>query len=118
MSEMIAAVKVRGNVDVPKPVEDTMTNLGLKNRNQIVVFEKDGSVEGMMNKAKDYVTYGEISEEVVEMLEERYDGDVEHGTVISARPPSKGYRSTKRGFGQGGSLGKRPSVDDLVKRMV
>ncbi|EHK01312.1 hypothetical protein HRED_08905 [Candidatus Haloredivivus sp. G17] len=27
---MIAAVKVRGNVDVPQPIKDTMTNLGLK----------------------------------------------------------------------------------------
>jgi len=118
MTEMIAAVKVRGNVDVPKPVKDTMTNLGLKNRNQIVVYEKDGSVEGMMNKAKDYITYGEVSDEVIEMLEERYEEDVEHGTVIAARSPSKGFKSTKKGFKQGGSLGKRPSVDSLIKRMV
>lgn len=114
---MIAAVKVRGNVDVPKPIEDTMTNLGLKKRNQIVFFEESESVEGMMNKAKDFITYGEVSDEVIEEVEERYQ-EVESGTVISARPPSKGFRDTKRGYNQGGSLGKRESVDSLIKRMV
>jgi len=117
MADMIAAVKIRGNVDVPKPVQDTMTNLGLENRNQIVLYEDDDSIKGMMNKAKDYITYGEVSDEVVEMLEERYE-EVGHGTVISATPPSKGFKSTKKGFSQGGSLGKRPSVDSLIKRMI
>ena len=109
MADMIAAVKIRGNVDVPKPVQDTMTNLGLVKRNQIVLYEDDDSIKGMMNKAKDYITYGQISDEVVEMLEERSD-EVGHGTVISATPPSKGFKNTKKGFSQGGSLGKRPSV--------
>lgn len=114
---MIAAVKVRGNVDVPQPIKDTMTNLGLKKRNQMVFFEKSDSVEGMMNKAKDFITYGEVSEEVIEEVEERYQ-EIESGTVVSARPPSKGFRDTKRGYNQGGSLGKRESIDSLLKRMV
>lgn len=33
-------------------------------------------------------------------------------------PPRKGYRSTKRSFTEGGSLGKRDSIDDLIMRMV
>jgi large subunit ribosomal protein L30 len=114
---MIAAVKVRGNVDVPQPVKDTMTNLGLKNRNQIVFYEDSDSVRGMMNKAKDYITYGEVSEEVIEKVKERYE-KVESGKVISARPPSKGFRDTRRGFNQGGSLGERKSLDSLIERMV
>jgi ribosomal protein L30/L7E len=114
---MIAAVKIRGNVDVPQPVEDTMTNLGLKKRNQIVFYEDSESIRGMMNKAKDFITYGEVSDEVIEKVEERYQ-EVESGTVVSARPPSKGFRDTKRGFNQGGSLGKRKSVDSLIERMV
>jgi len=115
---MIAAVKVRGNVDVPQPVEDTMTNLGLKKRNQIVVYEKDDSVLGMMNKAKDYITYGEISDETLELIEDKNGEEVTHGTVINSTPPSKGFKNTKRGAGQSGSLGKRKSLDDLINRMV
>lgn len=114
---MIAAVKVRGNVDVPQPVKDTMTNLGLKKRNQIVFYEDSDSIRGMMNKVKDYITYGEVSDEVIEKVEDRYQ-KVDNGTVVSARPPSKGFKDTKRGSNQGGSLGKRSSIDSLIERMV
>ncbi len=116
---MIAAVKVRGNVDVPQPVKDTMTNLGLKKKNQLVVYDENDSISGMMNKAKDYITYGELSEEVVKALEEKH-GEVTHGKVYSLSPPSKGFKSTKKHVNQGGSLGKRQQkeMDNLVKRMV
>ena len=116
---MIAAVKVRGNVDVPQPVKDTMTNLGLKKKNQVVLYEENDSILGMMNKAKDYITYGEVSDEVVKALEEKY-GEASHGKVYSLSPPSKGFKGTKRHVNQGGSLGKRGTgeLDDLVKRMV
>ncbi len=116
---MIAAVKIRGNVDVPRPVKDTMTNLGLEKRNQLVVYEENDSIQGMMNKAKDYITYGEISEEIVKALEEKH-GEVTHGKVYSLSPPSKGFKGTKRHVNQGGSLGKRQKeeMNSLVKRMV
>ncbi len=114
---MIAAVKVRGNVDVPQPVKDTMTNLGLKNRNEIRLYEDTESVRGMLNKAKDYIAYGEISEESVELLEERYDG-VEVGNTISAKPPRKGFKNTRRNVNQGGSLGNHGEINDLIQRMV
>lgn len=114
---MIAAVKIRGNVDVPQPVKDTMTNLGLRNRNEIRLYEDTESVRGMLNKAKDYIAYGEISEETVEMLEERYN-NVETGNTISAKPPSKGFKNTRRNVNQGGSLGNHGEIDDLIQRMV
>lgn len=114
---MIAAIKVRGNVDVPKPIKDTMTNLGLKNRNQIRLYEDTESIRGMLNKAKDYIAYGEVSEETVEKLEERY-GNAEVGETISARPPSKGFKNTRKNVNQGGSLGKHENIDELIERMV
>lgn len=114
---MIAAVKIRGNVDVPQPVKDTMTNLGLKNRNEIRLYEDTESVKGMLNKAKDYIAYGEVSEETVEMLEDRY-GSAEVGNTINAKPPRKGFKNTKRNVKQGGSLGNHGEIDDLIQRMV
>ncbi|MFP4038641.1 MAG: uL30 family ribosomal protein [Candidatus Nanohaloarchaea archaeon] len=114
---MIAAVKVRGSVDAPHTIEDTMQNLGLENRNQIVFYEENDSIKGMMNKAKDFITYGEVSDDIIEEVEERYE-EVESGTVIDARPPSKGFRNTKKGVNQSGSLGKRDSIDSLLKRMI
>ncbi|EHK01313.1 hypothetical protein HRED_08910, partial [Candidatus Haloredivivus sp. G17] len=57
----------------------------------------------MMNKAKDFITYGEVSDDVIEEVEERYQ-EIESGTVVSARPPSKGFRDTKRGYNQEAAL--------------
>ena len=114
---MIAAVKVRGNVDVAKPIKDTMRNLGLDKRNQIGLYEDSDSLRGMLDKAKDYIAYGQVSEETVEMLEDRY-GDAESGNTISAKPPKKGFRNTRKNVNQGGSLGNHENIDDLIQRMV
>jgi large subunit ribosomal protein L30 len=115
---MIAAVRVRGLPDVSQKVSNTLDNLGLRKKHQVVVYEDDPSIEGMMNKAKDYVAYGEISDETVEALEERNGEDVEHGTVVSLRAPKGGFKNTRKNVGQGGTLGKRDDMDDLLQRMV
>lgn len=114
---MIAAVKVRGNVDAPQPVIDTLENLGLEKKNQIGIYEDTESIRGMLNKAKDFITYGEVDEETLEELQERY-GEIEPGTVIDARPPSKGFKDTRKNVNQGGSLGERNSIDDLLLRQA
>jgi large subunit ribosomal protein L30 len=117
MTDLVAAVKVRGDVDAPEKIRKTVQNLGLEKSNQIGLYEDNESVRGMLKKAKDFIAYGEISEEVVEQLEERY-GKSEAGEVIDARPPSKGFRSAKKNVNQGGSLGNHGNIDDLIKRMV
>ena len=68
---MIAAVKVRGSIDGRQKVKRTLEDLKLDSRNKCVVFEDSESVKGMLNVAKDYITFGEIDEETVEKLEER-----------------------------------------------
>ena len=115
---MIAAVRVRGPVDVPAKVKKTLNDLKLEKRNQIVVFEENDAVEGMMNHAKDFIAYGEIDDETVDALEEKKGEEVENGDVFDCRPPKKGFRDTRKQVGQGGTLGKHDNLDDLVRRMV
>lgn len=115
---MIAAVRVRSDIDAREKVSRTLEDLGLEKNNQCVVYEDSDSIRGMMNLVKDYIAYGEVDEETVEKLEEKAGEDLESGDVISLSPPSKGYKDTKKNHGQGGSLGKRPDVDELVERMV
>jgi ribosomal protein L30/L7E len=111
---MLAAVRIRGRVDVPEKIDATLDNLGLRKRNQIVLIEKDNEAKkGMLKKAKDYITYGEISKETAEELQEKS----EDGTV-SLSPPSGGFKDTRRNVAQGGSLGKREEMDDLVQKML
>lgn len=115
---MIAAVRIRGLQDVRQKVSRTLDNLKLRKKHQVVVYEDDPAVEGMMKQAKDYIAYGEISDETVEALEERSGEEVEHGTVVNLRSPKGGFKNTRKNTGQGGSLGERDDMDQLLKRMV
>jgi len=114
---MIAAVRLRGPVDVDQQTEDTLSNLNLHKTNQLVVFEESRSIRGMMNHAKDFITFGEVTEETVEMIEEE-EGSFESGDSFDTRPPRKGYEDTRSQVGQGGSLGEREDMDELVRRML
>jgi len=115
---MIAALRIRGPVDVKKKVNKTLSDLSLEKRNQVVLLNDNNSVKGMLQKTKDFITFGEISDEMAEKLAERADAEVEHGTTVSLSPPSDGFRATKKQVGQGGSLGERENLDELLSRMV
>ncbi|MFB6144655.1 MAG: uL30 family ribosomal protein [Candidatus Nanohaloarchaea archaeon] len=115
---MIAAVRVRGDVDANKKASTTMENLQLTRKNRLVVYEDSDSIRGMFSRAKDYITYGELDEETVEALEEKKGEEVESGDTFNLTPPSGGFKNTKKQVGQGGSLGKRNDMDGLVQRML
>lgn len=60
-----AIIRVRGHSGVNKDIEDTMVMMRLTRINHCVVLPETDSIKGMLNKTKDYVTYGEISEETL-----------------------------------------------------
>ena len=66
--EKIVAVRLRGKWNVRKEVEDTLCLLGLRRKNHCVVLENNKSNLGMLKKVKDYITYGEIKEEILNKL--------------------------------------------------
>jgi len=115
---VIAAIRVRGTYDVPHKSQETMHNLNLEKKNQCVIYEDEESIRGMFKQAKDFITYGEVSDETVEAIEDAKEVEVDHGTVISLAPPSGGFNSTKRNVNQGGALGQRENLDELLHKMV
>ncbi|MFB6213784.1 MAG: uL30 family ribosomal protein [Candidatus Nanohaloarchaea archaeon] len=115
---MIAAVKVRGDIDAREKVSRTLEDLKLTKRNRCVLLEETDANLGMLKVAKDYIGYGEVSDETLEKIEERKGSDVEAGDTVSLASPSGGFKSTKNNHGQGGSLGRRPDIDELVAKMV
>jgi large subunit ribosomal protein L30 len=68
MSQKIAVVRVRGTVKVRKDIEDTLSMLNLSKPHQAVILDDRPTYLGMLNKAKDYITYGEIEPDVLETL--------------------------------------------------
>lgn len=115
---MIAAIKVRGEIDAGRKVSKTFETLSLEKKHQLVLVEDNDSMRGMLNKVKDYIAYGDISDETLEALEEETGRDLEAGDTVSLTPPSGGFRSTKENFEAGGSLGDHKNLDELVKNMM
>ena len=65
---MIAAVRVRGRTGVKKGIQDTMSMLKLTRINHLVLLHEDPTYKGMLVKAKDYITWGEIDEETITQI--------------------------------------------------
>jgi len=65
---MYAIIRLRGNVNVRPEIKYTLGLLRLQRVNHCVVIEENGYNKGMIVKAKDYVAWGEISEDMLETL--------------------------------------------------
>lgn len=65
---MIAAVRVRGRTGIKKEIADTLDMLKLTRINHAVLIEENPSYKGMLQKAKDYITWGEVDPETVNDL--------------------------------------------------
>lgn len=151
---MIAAVRVRGRTGVKKGIQDTMSMLKLTRINHLVFLHEDATYKGMLIKAKDYITWGEIDVDTVSQIitkrgklsgnvkvTEKYikentdyssieelakavsagEASVEDAgikPVFRLHPPRKGYEATKTSFKEGGSLGNREDINELVLKMV
>ncbi len=66
--KIVLAIRVRGQVRVKPQIEDTLNKLLLGRLHQARILKISPSLEGMIVKAKDYITWGEVSEEVIEKL--------------------------------------------------
>ncbi|WP_048191021.1 50S ribosomal protein L30 [Methanobacterium sp. SMA-27] len=151
---MIAVVRVRGRTGVKKGIQDTMSMLKLTRINHLVLLHEDPTYKGMLVKAKDYITWGEIDEETItqiitkrgklsgnvnvteEYIKENTDfssieelakavvageatvEDAGIKSVFRLHPPRRGYEATKKSFKEGGSLGNRGNINELVAKMI
>jgi large subunit ribosomal protein L30 len=119
--QKLAAIRLRGKFNIREDIEDTLTLLGLKRKNTCVILEANKYNLGMLKKAKDYITYGEISEEILKKLLEKKNPEKQTDKKIIFRLPNpkKGFKSIKKGFGQGGDLGYRgDKINELLERII
>ena len=63
-----AVIRVRGQPDVNYDIENTMRLLGITKVNHCVVVPENDVMKGMLQKAKDYITWGEVSEEALTQM--------------------------------------------------
>jgi len=65
---MFAVIRVRGRPDVNVDVRRTMELMNLTRVNHCVIVPEDDVTKGMLQKAKDYITWGEINADVLEEM--------------------------------------------------
>jgi len=112
----LAIIRIRGSFHLSKEIRDTFTHLGLPKKNSCVVKEDTPSTLGMINKVKDFITWGPVSEETLKAMEKRKS---KNGYALC--PPKKGYgkKGIKIQYKTGGSLGDRKEkINDLLMRML
>ncbi len=69
---MFAVIRVRGTVKLMGEIQDTMKHMRLHRVNHCVLVPDNATSKGMLQKTKDYVTWGEIDvDTLAEMLEKR-----------------------------------------------
>ncbi len=81
MPGLYAIIRIRGRVDVPPDVEYTLKLLRLHKKFHLVLYPVDqNGLKGMLQKAKDWITWGEIEyDTLVELLRRR-------GRIVGDKP--------------------------------
>lgn len=114
----IAAVLVRGTVNVRHDILAALRALKLLRKHACVILEDTPENRGMMRKAKDFIAYGPISPEMEKELAKKRSSSE---NVFHLNPPRGGFgrKGIKVSYQEGGALGYRAeSMDALLKRMV
>ena len=146
MNQKIAIIRVRGVTGVQYNIERAMKMLNLHRKNYCVIVDKIPATMGAIKKANNFITYGEIDDETMKLLETKkissrnFRGDQEPKVLdkktektkdkggkeitkpfFRLNPPKKGFGSKgiKIGFSTGGALGYRGSaINELIRRML
>lgn len=143
---MFAVIRVRGTQKIRFDIVRTLNMFRLRAVNHCILVPENESFKGMLNKVKDFVTWGEIDESTLEELVKKRgkvtakkriaEKDVKAAVkkilagkideagikpVFQLAPPKKGWerKGVRKAFKQGGALGYRgKKINDLLKRMV
>ncbi len=98
-----AVIRVRGQPDVNKDIEYTMNLMGLYRVNHCSIVPDNPVTKGMLQKVKDYVTYGEVSPEMLaQMIRVR-------GRLSGDRPVTDEYLAENSDF---------KTIDDFAKAII
>ncbi len=86
-----AVIRVRGTVNIKKEIKDTLKMLRLNRVNHCVLIPETKTFKGMLQKVKDYVTWGKVEASNVEKLIK------ERGRISGNLPITEKYIKEKFG---------------------
>lgn len=139
---MYAVIRLRGSVKLRKEIKDTLVMLRLHRKMHCVLLKETDSIKGMLNKVRNWITYGEINDKILELMikkrgrklgnkrltkkevEEIFkkiksEEKIEIKPVFRLTPPSKGFKKSIKQHYPKGELGYRgKEINRLLKRMI
>lgn len=127
-----------------KDIKDTLAMLRLNRKMHSVLIKENESMKGMLNKVRNWITWGEVDDEnlkilinkrgrkqVNERLNEKEAEEIfnkikgnekipeEIKPVFRLTPPSKGFKKSIKQHYPDGELGYRgKEINELLKRMI
>ena len=118
-SKKIAIVRVRGNIGIDGKINSTLSMLNLHNQHFCTVYSSTPSVLGMIKKVKDYVTWGDVDHDTLQLLNQKRANKDHKFYRLNSPKRGFGRKGIKKPFSTGGALGYRADkINDLIKRMV
>lgn len=97
------AVRVRGHIGVRREIAETLEHLRLHKTNHAVVVPKNASYEGMLQRSRDWIAYGELNAETL-------------ATVLRSRARLEGDKPLTDAYLAEHS--KFRTIDDFAKAIV
>ena len=141
----IAVIRVRGVRNMEPKIKTALEHLKLFRPNHCVLLEDNEYASGALRLIKDYVAYGTINDETLfKLLHKRAEKgskllrevlseeqlkkaakEIAGGKnlsefadpVLRLHAPRSGYKDIKKQYPRG-DLGRRPDINELIKRMM
>ena len=138
---MICIIRIRGEVNVDRKAEETLSRLRLRRKYSCVVINPNKEQMGMIVKMRNFIAYGKISKPAFEELIEKRGQSIDKNKKIDAKkiaeeiekgkkyselnlkpffrlhPPRGGIKS-KVHFPKGVLGDHGDEIDKLIKRML
>jgi len=123
-NEKLALIRIRGMIHVKNDIQRTLFVLRLRKNNACVVIDNTPANRAAAFKCKDYIAFGEISEDTYAELVDKRGKKDETGAMkkfFLMHPPRGGFekKGIKAVFSKGGALGYRgEKMNELVRKML
>jgi large subunit ribosomal protein L30 len=143
-TKLFAVVRLRGSANTDDRSKDALQKLRLSRPNNCTLVQADDTHKGMLMHLTNYVTWGEINEEMLSRLLEKRGKDKNGGKldakkaksmaqsifknktpaaagirpVFRLSPPSHGLRSVRLQYPRGDMGARGEKINDLLLRMI
>lgn len=116
---MIAVIRIKGQVALDKKVIETLHRLRIRKKYTCIAINPSEEEMGMIKSVRNFISYGEISEETYKKLVDARGKKDTEGKLkpFFALHPPRGGANTKLHYPKG-VLGENKEMDKLVERML